>query len=380
MKKKILVVGMLDSLHLARWMSQFVGSDLEFILFPSKKFRRLHPDLLKIVKNSGNIKLAVSFVPLKFYGYIDFILLCGSKIQINLNFRSRFLAAKIRANDPQIVHTLEMQGAGYVCLDALKFIEKDFCLIVTNWGSDIFYYQNFPTHLVRIKALLAVADAYSAECDRDYLLASKLGFMGKALPCIPNGGGFSSMEIDYQYSVASTRRGIVVKAYGGTFGRGALTIKVLQNLLKEFPEYSVYLYSVTRDLYSAVSKLSDLFPGRVRFSILDKGISHDALREIFANSRVYIGCSISDGISTSFLESLITGAYPIQTNTSCAGEWLTKGAVGSLIPVNELELTKALKQALESDAMVNQAQTANRSVSKNYLSKNVISNAALTFY
>jgi hypothetical protein len=47
--------------------------------------------------------------------------------------------------------------------------------------------------------------------------------------------------------------------------------------------------------------------------------------ENFANSRIYIGASRSDGISTSFLEALVLGAYPIQTNTSCGNEWVEKG-------------------------------------------------------
>jgi hypothetical protein len=43
-RRKILVIGMFDSIHLARWLFQFENETIDFVLFPSKKF--------KYVKNS----------------------------------------------------------------------------------------------------------------------------------------------------------------------------------------------------------------------------------------------------------------------------------------------------------------------------------------
>ena len=48
---------------------------------------------------------------------------------------------------------------------------------------------------------------------------------------------------------------------------------------------------------------------------------HEEIMWNFGQSRIYLGISISDAISTSVLESMAMGCFPIQTNTSCCEEW-----------------------------------------------------------
>jgi len=38
-RKRILIVAMLDSVHTFRWLSQFKDSEIDFIIFPSKKHK-----------------------------------------------------------------------------------------------------------------------------------------------------------------------------------------------------------------------------------------------------------------------------------------------------------------------------------------------------
>jgi hypothetical protein len=47
-RKKILIIGMFDSIHLARWLKQFEYENVDFTLFPSKKFKRINPELIII--------------------------------------------------------------------------------------------------------------------------------------------------------------------------------------------------------------------------------------------------------------------------------------------------------------------------------------------
>jgi glycosyltransferase involved in cell wall biosynthesis len=380
MTKKVLIVGMLDSIHLARWLAQFQNSNIEFLVFPSKTFRAVHPKLIQLVDEYSNFKLIYQPFPRVLSGYIDFALFGVIQSFFQFNLRSRYLEKVIRKFKPQFLHALEIQGGGYLCDDLTLPQHKTYKLITTNWGSDIFYFRNIPEDLVRIKSVLSKSDYYSAECQRDYLLAESLGFKGVQLPCIPNAGGFSDVELAITKTLCSKRTNIVVKAYGGNFGRGELAINVLQCILAEFPDITTFLYSVTDELMNSVSELSSAHPGRVSFSTQRQPMGYEELKSIFLRSRVYVGCSISDGISTSFLESLITGAYPIQTSTSCAGEWLKKGAVGTLIPLEEKALAAALREALTSDRLVDEAQKSNLRVSKEHLSYEKISQIASTFY
>jgi glycosyltransferase involved in cell wall biosynthesis len=251
--------------------------------------------------------------------------------------------------------------------------------ILTNWGSDIYYFRNLEEHKQAIQSALINATHYSAECRRDYVLARELGFSGIELPCIPNAGGFDLQLLKSQ-SLASTRTSIVAKAYGGDFGRGDLVVESLSQILQQYNEATAFLYSVTDDLIEPVEELRSKFPDRVQYSERRSPLSQGQMRELFLNSRVYIGASRSDGISTSFLEALISGCYPVQTNTACADEWVDSGAMATLVGSDAKEISDALESALASDSLVDQAQEKNKKIAETLLSTDVIRPQALTFY
>jgi len=369
---------MADSIHLARWLSQFNDSDIKFTVFPSKRFKYIHPKLIQLIKTNSKIEFGnrITRKFLRFSGYLDFLFF----ELIPKDFRARHLKRLVERSKFDYLHALEIQGAGYISQIALKSIEHKPKFILTNWGSDIFYFQSIPDHLERIKSALKVADLYSAECKRDYLLAKLHGFSGQELPCIPNAGGFDQSEFSIPKVKTSQRTGIVVKTYGGRFGRGNLAIEAVARILPENPNITVFFYSVTKDLEDSVSKLKTSYPKRVDFSILSRPLTHEKLREIFLKSRIYIGCSISDGISTSFLEALAYGAYPIQTNTSCADEWLDKGAKASLVSLEPDEINAALETALNDNDLVDLAFSDNLNVVREELTAQKINEIANRFY
>ena len=377
-KRKVLVVGMVDSIHLARWLSQFEGSDIEFTVFPSKRFKFIHEKMLNLVRNNPRIDFAggLGNYLLRYSGYFDFLFF----ELIKSDLRSRSLTRILKKTKFDYVHALEIQGAGYLAENALREINNKPKLILTNWGSDIFYFQSIPEHLKKIRFALKAADFYSAECVRDYRLAKLYGFTGKELPCIPNAGGFDESEFNLPKIKTSERNGIVVKSYGGRFGRGNLAIEAISDILPTNPKISVYFYSVTKDLEESVSKLKQAYPDRVNFSTLNRPLTHEKLREIFLNSRIYIGCSISDGISTSFLESLAYGAYPIQTDTSCANEWVEKGIKASLVRLDYQHLVTEIKSALNESQLIDTATRLNFNIAKHELNRNTIYSLASEFY
>jgi len=382
MRKQVLVLGMMDSIHVGRWLEQFKDQEIDFVLFPSKKFRQIHPRIKNLLtsKSPMKVNLYQGKVFSGCYGYLDFALRVLPKKFLKLDMRYRALRRFIYKNKFDYIHCLEIQGAGYLLSDAIDdSVLIPSKIIVTNWGSDIYYFKEFKDHEARIRKTLAIADYYSAECVRDYRLARELGFKGADLPCIPNAGGFNLVTAKSN-SLASSRRSIVVKTYGGTFGRGQYPIEAVREVLLEFKDYSAYFYSVTDDLLPLVLSLVTQFGQRIRYSRQSSPVSSDTLRQIFRESRIYIGCSISDGISTSFLESLVSGTYPIQTNSSCANEWVAKGAIASIIPLDADVLLDDLRQALSDDELVDLAQIVNLKLSSELLAFEVIKSLALQFY
>jgi glycosyltransferase involved in cell wall biosynthesis len=379
--KKIIIVAMLDSIHTARWLSQFKDQDIDFIIIASKKFKHIHPQLRALLdsKSLANFKLRNFGFAQRFAGYLDFLFFVIPQRYFHLSMRKYNLISALKKKDLHFIHALEIQGAGYLVDSALKNAKTPQKFILTNWGSDIYFYQNYPEHKALIQSALHNATHYSAECKRDYELAKLLGFNGVELPCIPNAGGFDLSVISNQTSTSS-RSNIVAKAYGGDFGRGDLIIQSLNSILISYPEVTTYLYSVTDDLLTSAENLKSQFPGRVSFSARRNPLSRAQMQELFLQSRIYIGASRTDGISTSFLEALISGCYPIQTNTSCADEWVKLGATASLVGMDSDQISLSIQRVLRDDAVLNNAQINNWKIAEAYLSESVIKPIALNFY
>ena len=298
---------------------------------------------------------------------------------VKLNLRALFLKRILAKHTFTFVHALEIQGAGYLIEEASRGRRDSHQLILTNWGSDIYFYQDQPEHQQRIRSALELADYYSAECHRDYELAREFGFQGVELPCIPNAGGFVVLD-QLDCTKASTRTNVAAKAYGGQFGRGDLVIESIRSAFNRVPHFTAFLYSVTDDLLKEVVGLTQQFPGRIEFSSRKSPLTQAEMNDLFSRSRIYLGASRSDGISTSFLEALNFGCYPIQTDTSCAGDWEKLGALASIVPQNVSVITNELIRSLTDDELVDSAQKQNSEVSKQHLSFEKVKAVATTFY
>lgn len=380
-RKSVLVVCMMDSIHAARWLEQFTNLDIDFKIFSSSKFKKIHPAISALMKSQGraSYRLAIFGALSPIYGYLDFALYSFSSKILRRDSRKMALMRVLNRNKFDFVHALEIQHAGYLVSDVLSVVNQRPPFILTNWGSDIYFFSELDDHKQKLVKALRTATHYSAECHRDYLLARKLGFSGIELPCIPNAGGFSLPNMA-DISRASSRSQIVAKVYGGKFGRGDLVINALEKALEKSKSTTAFLYSVTDDLIPSVEILSEAFPERVRFSTRKDSLPHRDILEIFESSRVYLGASRSDGISTSFLEALVYGCYPIQTDTSCASEWVSMGAIASIVPQNVEALANALEEALSDDHLVDATQEANSDIAMRNLDRDVVRSIAISFY
>ena len=261
-----MLVAMLDSVHTARWLTQFVNTGHSFTIIPSKKFRNVHPNLKGLIEGSDQFKMAgmFRFIPLKFAGYFDYLLSRFSFMGTSES-RSQFISRAMAKCDFDYIHCLEFQGAGYLIREIPRIPSIQTKIIVTNWGSDIYFFQNDEVELLKIKSTLARADIYSGECERDYALATKYGFKGEFLPCIPNAGGFNSIPSPYGESgevidKTSSRDWVVCKTYGGLFGRGDLILDEVERILESENGWNFFFYSVTEAVH-AVSEDLDRYRG-----------------------------------------------------------------------------------------------------------------------
>ena len=373
MAKKIFVICMLDSIHSARWLDQFRDEDLEFLLFPSSPHRRMRPELKELLKNESIAKYRI--VPLgKLFGLPLWI---ADKFVDNF-FRGSLAKVFIKGFQPEIVHALELQNAGYVALKALENSKpKGLSLITTNWGSDIYWFQRYPKHKAKLERLMELSDYHSAECSRDLGLATNLGFKGTFMPVIPNAGGFSAQVLGRQLVPSASRKTIAIKGYDGWVGKAKVALEAISGMADELRDFELVLYSTnlpTKRKAKEVEKKTGL-----RFVVNGKGaMSHSQVLELFSRSKIYVGLSESDGISTSLLEAMALGAIPVQTATACCDEWFSDSGV-AVREITSSAVQSAIRQAL---ALADDQSNAdrNRETIREKAAAEKVSAIARTFY
>ncbi|MFC5503400.1 glycosyltransferase [Lysinimonas soli] len=366
---------MADSIHTARWIGQFVDQPIDFVLFPSTPNRRLHPLIAGWA--AGEQNMTVRVVP--FAGALS-IPLWGLDLIFRDRVRGLLLRRVLRRVSPDYIHALELQHGGYITSRAIDRLSKHPPFIATNWGSDIFWFQQYPSHRRRLAHLLEQAAFYSAECQRDVDLARALGFRGLAFPVFPNTGGFPRQVLARPTSAPSTRHVIAVKGYQGWVGRAIIALKVIERLKDQLKDFRIVIFSAnltTQRFAAGVAKRTGL---DISWHS-KKSLSHDQMMDIFASARAYVGVSLSDGISTSLLESMVNGAFPLQTNTSCASEWITSGLSGfSIDPDDPDSLAEDLARVVRDDALVDAAAAINAETARTRLDDRIGRSYAFAFY
>jgi glycosyltransferase involved in cell wall biosynthesis len=262
---------------------------------------------------------------------------------------------------PDVIHSLEIQHAGYLTLDALRLVHRTPPpWIVTNWGNDIFLFGRLAAHKERIREVLRRCDYYSCECQRDVDLAREFGFGGTILPVSPNTGGFDLEELQSlrMPGPSSRRRLIMVKGYSGWAGRAFVALRALERCADLLGGYEICVYLASEDVIIAAELLAASTGAKV--TMVPPETPHREMLQLYGKARVALGLNISDGVSTSFLEALVMGSFPVQSWTSSADEWIEDGVTGLLVPPEDPDVVEqALRRALTDDQLVDDAAAIN---------------------
>ncbi|MBC8506389.1 MAG: glycosyltransferase [Chloroflexi bacterium] len=383
---RILFVAMPDSIHVARWITQVIDQDWELFLFPCYRAKP-HAKLRKITVfgtdplRPTNLDKSVSYSRWSsiFFYRDEFKKLISHKV--STKNKEIALAHAIQIVKPDIVHSLEFQHSGYLTLSAKKKLGNKFpTWITTNWGSDIYLFGRLPEHQEPIRQMLQSCDYYSCECKRDIQLARDMGYQGKVLPVLPNAGGIHVEHVMKfrQAGPVSSRKTIILKGYQNWAGRALVAFQAFRLCSDVLQDYTINIYSAG-DEVKITAKLFQLETG-ISVNIVEK-VSHEELLGLFGRARVYIGLSISDGISTSLLESIVMGAFPIQSCTACADEWIEDGKSGFIVPPEDpVAIADAIRRALTDDNLVNRAAEINAQTAADRLDYSSIQAQVIKMY
>ena len=390
MARKILLVAMSDSIHTARWIRQFAGQPFDLHLFPSVAHGASHGELNGCTVHHGLRK--AKFRPgqsrardrgLPVPGEVTARL--ASNL-INRYFPGRQLQRLCRLIERgrfDAVHALELQHAGYLCADAkARLGSKMPPLILSNWGCDISLFQDLPDEAPKIRRALMAADYFTAECRRDYRLARAHGFSGAFLPCVPAAGGLDvdALSAEFARTPPSQRKLIVIKGYQNWAGRALFALKAVEKAAVTVRrggfEVAIFLPE------DSVSFAGRLLEGTHGIPVRCIGRqSHREMMRLYGQARVYIGLSIGDGISTSFLEAIAMGAFPIQSDSSCGGEWIESGKSGFLAPAeDDARVAECLEISLTDDELVDRSQVTNVQTVREKADATSVAEAVAAFY
>jgi len=370
--KRILVIGMADSVHLARWLAQFSTSEYTFRIVSSSPHRRLHPGIKRLLLEGSKFRIGT------ISRFLSLPLWIADRLFSDF-FRGILIAFEANRFRPDLVHIFETQNGGYAFLRARRMspVLSNCQTILTPYGSDFYWFKDLPGHRSKLVRLLSLVGHISAECKRDETLATEMGFQGQFLPRIPASGGVSWPSV-----VADTdkRKYVAVKGYENKWGVASNALLALTPLIDDLREYEIVLFSCNRKLMPAVRRFRKA--SRLRVRTYKKGkLTHDEVQSILGNAVLLISLSRSDGLPASMVEAMANGAVPIQSDSSCCNEWIENGKGGFIVKFDDIAaVAEAVRKVLGDDNLRKAAAETNRRVLIDKLSPNKLKEAALLTY
>ncbi len=365
---KILFISM-PSIHVTRWIENLNDSENELFWFDIMDRGNLNTNK-KVFQYTPNYKRKRK--PIKGEYFLSKKTPeIYSLIQPFLEFTPNEILENIIGEiQPDIIHSFKMQSCSYPILKTMKKFPQ-IKWIYSCWGSDLFYYQSNLIHKLKIKEVLKRVNLIHTDCNRDYELAKSLGFKGDFSGVIPGGSGYDLELVKEYIKPISNRRIILVKGYEHQFGRAINVIKAIEGIeRKVFEKYEIVVFGAHQKVIDYIKNNNFNCSYYTRHEL-----NNFQILELMGSSLIYIGNSISDGIPNTLIESIIMGAFPIQSNPGyVTQELITHEQTGLLIndPENITEISKIIHKAIINPKLMENASKKNSIIADERFDQNKI--------
>jgi len=351
LKKRIMLIGMSESSHLHSWINGIAASGIvtEIWLFPSD-----FP-----VKKHKYANIHVRQFPYFFFGVLANLTFRLLDILTDRLWRSYFLYREIKRIKPTHLHFHETQHGAFIFNAIANHPKMNFLgkVIVSTWGSDLIVYGNIESQKEAIKRVMSWTNLLTSERTEDLQIALKHGFLGEfKSPVYITIGKRFDLE---QLGRTSERRLIIIKGYQDNHGRALNSLECIEKLssIMNLEKFIFRVFSASESVKLKVELLKGINGLNIKVLPYMPKIE---LMKFFRESRVYLGLAISDGLSTSMVEAMSLGAFPIQSRNSAAPDFIVDGVSGGVVDPWDIEgITEILAKALTDDELVDRASNIN---------------------
>ena len=357
------LIGMVNSSHFQTWVEATLSTGLfdKIIILPSDCPRNPR----KFIKLSREISSTkVSIFRLMPFKKANFYFSHLADYLFGISWRSSALSVLLHVYKPRIVHYHEMQHGGYILIPLGKQLAKSNSKIIgSTWGSDLKFFAYTADHFGSIQKLLQLTDVLTAERHDEIEELSMFKYSGQFVAPVYISIGSRNNERE-QLSKPSERRTILIRGYQHDQGRALNALKALEGVGEIVKSYTVKIFSSEKS--PSVRFQAQIMKTREKINIeLLPRMSHVDFLGEFEEARIYIGLSETDGLSTSMVEAMDLGVFPIQSKNSAANDFIENGKTGFVVdPWDIPAVTKAIKTAIlenelvESAAVINSAKIA----------------------
>lgn len=375
-KRSILFVAFPFSIHTVRWINQLVEEDWDIHLFSSHPFAEVHKGLSSKVHYHPN---PLHFTSNRSMGkrIMHKVKQVTKKISTKRSVQPGDLARLIRKIKPEIIHTLESQNAGYLVSNTRDDMNWNFPTWVhSNWGIDLHFFRQLKEHQPRLTKLLSQVDVFITEGERDAQLARSMGFNGAMYTFPSVGGGFKVPGVPYV--APSKRKKILVKGTQDILRRGLIALNAVERCIHLLKEYDILVYSACQETKVAAELITFRTGKEIR---IIENCSQDEMLQLNAQARINLCTNLSDGLPNCMIEAMLTGCFPIQSETSLANEWIEHGKTGLIVPPEDAAIVAAgLQEALTNDKMVDEAAAPNMEKIRSQLDYEKMREKAVALY
>lgn len=102
-------------------------------------------------------------------------------------------------------------------------------------------------------------------------------------------------------------------------------------------------------------------PSWRRRMVFSGGVSDAAIRDALHSASYYLSASLSDGASSSLLEAMACGLFPIISDIPANREWITHEKNGLLFPAgDDTSLRECIRRAIAGESWMAEARISNR--------------------